>query len=57
MLEIAPGDPLWTYIAKIGPILSVILLAWLLNTEPSLAAYLGDLGSTFPWELFEVMCL
>ncbi|KAJ7011652.1 hypothetical protein D5086_001570 [Populus alba] len=25
--------------------------------EPSLAAYLGDFGSTFPWELFEVMCL
>ncbi|KAL9405739.1 hypothetical protein Peur_002711 [Populus x canadensis] len=22
MLDIAPGDPLWTYIAKIGPILS-----------------------------------
>ncbi|KAF9685252.1 hypothetical protein SADUNF_Sadunf03G0035400 [Salix dunnii] len=30
MLGVAPGHPLWTYMAEIGPILAVILLAFLL---------------------------
>jgi phosphatidylinositol glycan class O len=48
MLDIAPGDPLWTYIAKIGPILSCNIIGMAAEHRTITSSIFGGLRKYIP---------